>query len=176
MRQLAVIAACIAVFVGCQGKPRYGGGYHTTEGDHATDRTGERSDTAEPSSTYAVDPLKMGRIIDRYLGKPYAGKGVDQKGYDCSEFVCAVYSEYASLHLPRTTETLYRAGKPVKKGDLYFGDLVFFDTGGRGVSHVGIYIGFDEFVHASTSNGIVISSLNEDYYKKRYLSARRVIE
>jgi len=118
----------------------------------------------------------MGRIIDRYLGKPYAGKGETQKGYDCSEFVCAVYEEYASMHLPRTSENMYRAGRSVKSGDLAFGDLVFFDTGGRGVSHVGIYVGFDEFAHASTSNGIIISNLNEDYYRKRYIGARRVME
>jgi cell wall-associated NlpC family hydrolase len=176
MKKIAIMTACVIVVIGCQGKPRYGGGHHTVEGDHAVEVSRERPEAADVSGDYVVDPLEMGRIIDRYLGRPYAGKGVDQKGYDCSEFVCAVYQDYASLHLPRTTENMFKAGRSVKTGDLYFGDLVFFDTGGRGVSHVGIYIGFDEFVHASTSNGIVISNLNEDYYKKRYLGARRVME
>lgn len=166
-----------AIIIGCQGQPRYGGGLHTAEGESrpATQRQ-EPEPTPGPAPASTVDPLKMGRIIDSYLGKPYAGKGETQKGYDCSEFVGAVYEEYGSIHLPRTTENMYKAGRSVKAGDLAFGDLVFFDTGGRGVSHVGIYIGFDEFVHASTSNGIMISNLKEDYYRKRYIGARRVME
>jgi cell wall-associated NlpC family hydrolase len=64
----------------------------------------------------------------------------------------------------------------VAPGDLYFGDLVFFDTGGKGVSHVGIYVGFDEFVHVSSTDGIIISNLTDKYYSKRFLSARRVME
>jgi cell wall-associated NlpC family hydrolase len=176
MRWTAIIFISAAVIIGCQGQPRYGGGLHTAEGQHKPAVKEESPPQPGPAPASAVDPLAMGRIIDRYLGKPYAGKGETQKGYDCSEFVCAVYEEYASIHLPRTTENMFKAGRPVKAGDLMFGDLVFFDTGGRGVSHVGIYVGFDEFVHASTSNGIIISNLNEDYYRKRYIGSRRVME
>jgi len=140
-----------------------------------------QSDLSSVSSThaptrYAVDPIALGEVIDRYLGKPYAGKNPDEKGYDCSELVVVVYEEYASIHLPRSTDNLFKAGRVVERGDLFFGDLVFFDTGGKGVSHVGIYVGFDEFVHSSSTNGIVISNLNEDYYHKRFLGARRVME
>jgi len=154
-----------------------------------TGAAGESQTSAEPyqnesqavTSTvipnrYAVDPIKLGEIIDRYIGRPYAGKNPDEKGYDCSELVVAVYEEYASIHLPRSTDNLFKAGRVVERGDLFFGDLVFFDTGGKGVSHVGIYVGFDEFVHSSSTNGIVISNLNEDYYQKRFLGARRVME
>jgi cell wall-associated NlpC family hydrolase len=176
MRRIAIIFWGVALIAGCQGQPRYGGGLHTVEGEHRPAVQEEAPAVIEDAPASKVDPLEMGRIIDRYLGKPYAGKGETQKGYDCSEFVCAIYEEYASIHLPRTTENLYKAGRPIKPGDLAFGDLVFFDTGGRGVSHVGIYVGFDEFVHASTSNGVMISNLNEDYYRKRYLGSRRVME
>jgi cell wall-associated NlpC family hydrolase len=174
---MTIIFAGAAIIIGCQGQPRYGGGLHTAEGRSkpATQRQ-ESEPPPGPAPASVVDPLKMGRIIDRYLGKPYAGKSETQKGYDCSGFVDAVYEEYASIHLPRTTENMYKAGRPVKAGDLAFGDLVFFDTGGHGVSHVGIYVGFDEFVHSSTSNGIIISNLKEDYYRKRYIGSRRVME
>jgi len=170
-RRLFLLPLIIFILVGCQGTPRYGGGHHQDEGDYRAPRQDQQT-----AVNYAVDPLKMGEIIDRYLGKPYAGKGVGEKGYDCSEFVGAVYLEYSSIHLPRKSEDMFKAGRIVEAGDLYFGDLVFFDTGGQGVSHVGIYIGFDEFVHASTTNGIIISSLNDKYYRKRYVSARRVLE
>ncbi|MCK5126566.1 MAG: C40 family peptidase [candidate division Zixibacteria bacterium] len=161
------------ILSGCQGTPRYGGGHHTDEGTRSNSKP--QNDTRQ-INTYAVDPIVMGRIIDKYLGKPYAGQSKERKGYDCSEFIGLVYSEYSSMHLPRTTEKLWKTGKRIEKSKLYFGDLVFFDTGGRGVSHVGIYVGFDEFVHASLSNGIIISNINDKYYHKRYLGARRMME
>lgn len=172
MKAFIVSIIVMTALAGCQGKPRYGGGHHTDEGSY-------RASQPKPdvkASEYAVDPIEMGKVIDRYLGRPYSGTDPQRKGYDCSEFVGEVYLEYASIHLPRTTENLYKTGRVVDNGDLFFGDLVFFDTGGRGVSHVGIYVGFGEFVHSSVSNGIIISSLSDKYYKKRYLGARRVME
>ena len=169
-RTFCIIAA-FAVLVGCQpGTPRYGGGINRQETD------AETTQKQAKASKYAVDPIAMGQVIDRYLGKGYSGKRGDEKGYDCSEFVGAVYNEYASIHLPRTVENLFKTGRSVETGNLYFGDLVFFDTGGKGVSHVGIYVGFDEFVHSSSTDGVVISNLNDKYYQERYLGARRVME
>jgi len=170
MYKAVFLGLTFLVLLSCQGTPRYGGGLHTQEG------SSKSVHEASSSSTAGVEPLEMGRIIDRYLGQPYAGKGETVEGFDCSEFILSVYLEYASIHLPRTVEKLWKTGKRVDKGDLFFGDLVFFDTGGRGVSHVGIYVGFDEFAHSSSSNGIVISSLNDSYYQKRYLGGRRIIE
>lgn len=171
MRKVILLIALLSLFVfGCQSAPRYSG---ARPGDE-----GSRSRPKETVREYptAVDPISMGKIIDRYLGKPYAGQHKEVRGFDCSEFVGDVYLEYASIHLPRTTENLWKTGKIIKKGNLEFGDLVFFDTGGRGVSHVGIYVGFNEFAHASQSNGIMISNLDEKYYRKRYMGARRVLE
>lgn len=171
MNKVILLITLGAVFVmGCRSAPRYSGARPADEGGG-----NERQKTIEKFPT-AVDPIAMGQIIDRHLGKPYAGQHDQVKGFDCSEFVGKVYLEYASIHLPRTTENLWKTGKKVNRGDLVFGDLVFFDTGGRGVSHVGIYIGFNEFAHASQSNGIIISSLGEKYYRKRFLGARRVME
>jgi len=172
MKRIIVSVAVIFVLAGCQGRPRYGGGHHNDEGTYPA----SQPKAEVKASQYAVDPIELGKVIDRYLGRPYSGSDPQRKGYDCSEFVGEVYLEYASVHLPRTTENLYKTGRVVSNGDLFFGDLVFFDTGGRGVSHVGIYVGFGEFVHSSASNGIIISSLNDKYYKKRFLGARRVME
>jgi len=173
MKKYLFVITVFVILGGCQGQPRYGGGLHSDEGDRSIS---DRVVRDQAASEYAVDPIELGRVIDRYLGRPYAGTEENRRGYDCSEFVGEVFQEYASIHLPRTTENLFKTGRKVDPGNLYFGDLVFFDTGGRGVSHVGIYVGYGEFVHASSSNGIIISSLHEKYYKKRYLGARRVME
>ena len=171
MKRILFATLLIILMAGCQpGTPRYGGGFNRQETD------AETAQKQEKASKYGVDPIAMGQIIDRYLGKTYSGKAATEKGYDCSEFVGAVYSEYASVHLPRTVENLFKTGREVESGRLYFGDLVFYDTGGKGVSHIGIYVGFDEFVHSSSTEGVVISSLNDKYYRERYLGARRVME
>ncbi|MCH9025253.1 MAG: C40 family peptidase, partial [candidate division Zixibacteria bacterium] len=67
-------------------------------------------------------------------------------------------------------------GQPVSKSKLRFGDLVFFKTDRKKVSHVGIYMDYDEFMHASSSNGIIITSMKNKYWSKRYIGARRVVE
>ena len=172
MRMILALGIVVMALVSCQGTPRYGGGLHTSD-------EGDRKAAPQAAATvgkYAVDPIAMGAVIDRYIGRPYAGTSDSLAGFDCSDFVLQVYYEYAEIHLPRTTQSLFTAGREVKAGDLYFGDLVFFDTGGRGVSHVGIYVGFDEFAHASSTAGVTISSLNDKYYGKRYIGARRVME
>lgn len=172
MKRLLFLIFAASFLAGCQGTPRYGGGLHNQEPDYKPE---EKEQAASVPGT-GVDPLVMGEIIDRFLGRPYSDSIKTQTAMDCSEFVGAVYYEYSSIHLPRTVENLFQTGRVVADGDLRFGDLVFFDTGGQGASHVGIYVGFDEFVHSSTSSGIVISNLNDKYYGKRFLGARRVIE
>ncbi|MDD4052850.1 MAG: NlpC/P60 family protein [candidate division Zixibacteria bacterium] len=175
-RKIIIGAIGLALLAGCQGTPRYGGGFHDAEGTYQTERASRDADNPNIASKYAVDPIAFGAVIDKYIGRPATGSGPDGKAMDCSEFVDQMYSEYAGIHLPRTTENLFTAGREVAPGDLYFGDLVFFDTGGKGVSHVGIYVGFDEFVHVSSTDGIIISNLTDKYYSKRFLSARRVME
>jgi hypothetical protein len=113
-----------------------------------------------------------------YVGTPYVYTGITKKkGVDCSGFVYAVYLETTGKKLPRGTADLYNA-LPAVDGTLLPGDLVFFDTTG-GISHVGMSIGGDRIIHAASRGprtGVIISSLNEDYYRTRYLGARRVFE
>ena len=120
--------------------------------------------------------IAFGRILQVYLGKPYAGRSRYDPGMDCSLFTGEVFKKYAKIDLPRKSEEQFKAGDPVNGGQLVFGDLVFFNTDGKSVSHVGIYVGHDEFIHASTSNGVIISGMNEKYWAKRFMGARRVIK
>lgn len=89
-------------------------------------------------------------------------------------FVQRTFREQFGLELPRSTYEQQEMGKSVSRSNLRTGDLVLFRAGSTG-RHVGIYIGNNQFVHASTSSGVIISSMNEPYWKKRYNEARRVL-
>ena len=109
----------------------------------------------------------------RYVGVPYVWGGTSFNGVDCSGFVQAVF-EHNGVSLPRTADSQFEVGRPVKMHDLEPGDLVFFETYAVGASHVGIYLGGGRFIHAS-SEGVRVDALAEDYYALRYIGARRLI-
>ena len=109
----------------------------------------------------------------RYLGVPYVWGGTSFGGVDCSGFVWAVFAKNG-IYLARTADAQYEEGRHVATRDLRAGDLVFFQTYALGASHVGIYLGNGKFVHASSSNGVRVDQLGEDYYSERYLGARRL--
>lgn len=108
----------------------------------------------------------------RWKGAEHVIGGTDLQGVDCSGFVQAVYKNLFNIDLPRTTEDLVRAGMPVARNELQPGDLVFFrpPTYPR---HVGIYFNRNQFVHASKTNGVTISSLDPEYWGRYYWTARR---
>ncbi|RPJ03919.1 MAG: NlpC/P60 family protein [Spirochaetaceae bacterium] len=112
-----------------------------------------------------------------YLKTPYVYAGTSKKGVDCSGLIWAVFNETLGKSLPRGVGALYAYGQKVT-GSFLPGDLVFFDTIG-GPSHVGIFLGGTNVIHAASrgpQTGVIISSLEEKYYKERLLGARRVIE
>ncbi|MGB8518742.1 MAG: C40 family peptidase [Candidatus Tumulicola sp.] len=113
----------------------------------------------------------LARSALRFLGAPYVFGGTSSSGFDCSGFVQHVFG-MLGVALPRTADAQYDAGKPAVGGPRA-GDLVFFDTYG-GVSHVGIYLGHGQFVHASSSHGVMVSKLSESYWASRYVGAKRV--
>jgi cell wall-associated NlpC family hydrolase len=109
----------------------------------------------------------------RFLGVPYAFGGTSGGGFDCSGYVQHVFAMMGK-HLPRTADAQYEVGKRFE-GQPKPGDLVFFHTYAAGVSHVGISLGGDRFVHASSSHGVMVSSLHDSYWGARYLGAKRIV-
>jgi cell wall-associated NlpC family hydrolase len=118
--------------------------------------------------------MTLTRNAMRFLGVPYVFGGTSTTGFDCSGYVQHVFAE-AGYHIPRTADAQYYAGKRVSAKTMAPGDLVFFQTYAAGPSHVGIYLGNDRFVHASSSHGVTVSSLHQSYWAARYLGAKRLI-
>ncbi|MBD7984690.1 C40 family peptidase [Sporosarcina sp. Sa2YVA2] len=107
-------------------------------------------------------------------GIKYKYGGTTTAGFDCSGFIQYVFKKH-DLNLPRTTSGMHATGVKVDKAELAAGDLVFFNTTGKGVSHAGIYVGDGKFVHASTSKGVSVDALDDPYYwGKRYIGAKRI--
>ncbi|WP_138159267.1 C40 family peptidase [Peptoniphilus catoniae] len=127
---------------------------------------------------YTSDKAKVAvdSALDK-LGSTYVYGDTGKAGYDCSGLVYAVYKNQLGINLPRSSSDQSTYGKQVSKAELQAGDLIFFNTSGKGVSHVGIYMGNGEFVHASSGQSkVVVSNLSEDYYSSRFVNATRVLD
>lgn len=135
----------------------------------------------KPVTTHAKDNTGMGaiaaRTAERFVGIPYRWGGnnvVD--GMDCSGFVRAVYN-LCGLSIPRTSRDQFKAGDSVIKEDLKDGDLIFFGSSADKINHVGIYVGGGKFVHAPRQGEeIRITAVNDSYFEKRFVGARRYFQ
>jgi hypothetical protein len=123
-----------------------------------------------PGDGYAIAGTALG-----LRGVPYRNGGSDPSGFDCSGFIWYVFGQHG-IRVARTVGEQFREGVDVRSGSLEPGDLLFFATQGPGVSHVGMAIGGDEFVHAPSSRGEVrVERLSAPYWSSRYVGARRVL-
>ncbi len=112
------------------------------------------------------------------IGTPYKyGGNNPETGLDCSGFVGHVFQRMAGIQLPRDSQTMSRLGTPLEVSQLQPGDLVFFNTLGRAFSHVGVYVGENRFVHASSSKtgSVMLSDMSQSYWNQRFDGARRLV-
>lgn len=163
------------IFFGCVSQPRYTSYPIERKSPSPLEEAKSETLSFERESESKIDQVKMAQIIESFLGTPYAKGGASKKGIDCSGFVGEVYKRYAGFILPHNTEKLFKLVKKVDKEKLGYGDLVFFSDFGFSPSHVGIYIGEGKFVHSAEGYGVVVSSLDDERYRKSYIGARRVI-
>lgn len=141
----------------------------------ATPKPTPKAPAATPQAT-SSKALAIINTAKSYQGVPYVWGGTTPDGFDCSGFIQYVFNKNG-ISLPRVTSDQYKVGTSVSKSNLIPGDLVFFETYKPGASHVGIYIGNNQFIHASSGkNKVMISSLTSTYYTEHYIGSRRVIK
>jgi len=137
----------------------------------------KKSSSSKPKQTTkqkkSTNLQKLYTQYHSWKGTPYKYGGLTLRGVDCSGFVLQTYKKLFKIKLPRQTQYQVKKGKRVYINQLRAGDLVFFKTGFN-VRHVGIYLEKGKFVHASSSKGVVISSLYTGYWKSKYWQARRL--
>ena len=120
-----------------------------------------------------VKNTKMFGFIDDWYGTPYRLGGTTKKGVDCSAFSQFLFASVYGLTIPRTAREQYGLTSRISRTQLKEGDLIFFNTRG-GVSHVGIYLQNNKFVHASTSGGVMISDIFDEYWARKFVGVGRL--
>jgi lipoprotein Spr len=123
-----------------------------------------------------VKKLPDSRLLafaDEWFGVPYKYGGHDKHGIDCSGFAARLYQEVYGINISGSSGQLQQTCSGIKHNELKEGDLLFFKIHRGRISHVGVYLANDYFIHASTKAGVIISHLSEDYYKRYYSCAGR---
>jgi hypothetical protein len=118
--------------------------------------------------------LELFSLIDDWYGTRYQLGGSTKKGIDCSALVQLFYSNLYGITLPRTAKEQFKAARTISRTELKEGDLVFFSTTHSGVTHVGIYLQNNKFIHAASSQGVTISDLFDEYWAKRLVGVGRI--
>lgn len=117
--------------------------------------------------------VQLLKQLDEWQGVPYRYGGLSKRGVDCSGFTYLTFAEQFGIRLPRTTSSQVKKGIEVDQSELLPGDLIFFNTGYQ-QRHMGVYVGKKQFIHASSSRGVMISRLDNPYWQDAYWLSRRV--
>lgn len=123
-----------------------------------------------------ITNYKLYHFIDRWYGTPYKYAGRSKSGVDCSDFTALLFKDVYNISISGAVTDIYKQCKPIKRSELKEGDLVFFKINRKSLSHVGVYLQNHKFVHASVHSGVIIDDLGEDYYKKYFRAAGRILE
>ena len=180
MKRILVIVFALSTLASCKSKKA------TVAKGSPEFEWSERSDRNKPidrepsNSKDKVTSLRYSRseledFLEEWWGVPHRMGGMTQNGVDCSGLVCVVYKDlYNDPFQYRRAQDIYTELEPIRRDDeLEVGDLIFFRIGGVRIDHVGIYLGNGDFAHASSSKGVMVSNLSQDYWKKRFFRGGR---
>lgn len=124
-------------------------------------------------ATNAMTNTKLYQFVYEWLGTPYRLGGDSKNGIDCSKFSLAVYENVFNTTIGYNSRNQYANVETIQKKELRPGDLVFFKIRSKHITHVGVFLGDDKFAHASSSRGVMVSDLNEAYWKRYYYNGGR---
>jgi cell wall-associated NlpC family hydrolase len=169
MKKIILVFTSILILASCQTTVRFS--------------SGDGSGNITPGKTLKPEYYEMSKLGDndnpivltakKWLGTPYCFGGEDKKCTDCSGFVQTVFAEIG-FDIPRTAQEQYESGSTVNTKNAKPADLIFFGENDK-ISHVGIYIGEHYFIHSASSKGVTVQSLDDNYYKKRFVGFKRFL-
>nr|WP_275722132.1 NlpC/P60 family protein [Vibrio furnissii] len=165
-KRIPFLVVCLAL-AGCSSVPP---DHHASESLAAPS---SQSNTMSDNSLEARKEIAFFDIYNQWQGVPYQFGGNTKRGVDCSAFVQIAYRDAWQQPLPRTTTSQSQVGNAVAYNQAKYGDLVFFKTS-RSTQHVGVYLGNKLFMHASTSQGVMISRLDNPYWASKFWQFRRI--
>lgn len=141
---------------------------------YATKKIQNKYATLLAVSPESIANIKLYQFIDEWMGVPYKYGGKTKDGIDCSDFTSVLCKTVYNKTVEVPATKIYSACKPISMNEIEEGDLVFFKIESEKISHVGVYLQNNKFIHASTKKGVIINDLNEAYYKKYFYKAAKI--
>jgi len=155
----------------------------TNSSQTTTEQNSSANNTKQIKKKYAallavdenkIENVALYALIDSWYATPYKYGGCSKDGVDCSNFAAVIYKEIYKKQLTGSSASIFNQCKAIQKDELEEGDLLFFKIGSNTISHIGVYLHNNKFVHATTKKGVMINDLDEVYYKKYFFKAGRV--